>query len=216
MDTSSTDRHLSGRWKRLVIAAPLIVVIATIELMVLGSCSDQCSDATYPDPSSSPYVLPYPVGRTYTLFQSCCNLQGHRGRFAYDFEMLMGDTVTAARPGVVIGVERKYDDFDHTPGHNNRVLIRHEDSTIAFYAHFRQESVLVSIGDTVGYGEPLGLCGMSGRSGGVPHVHLEVFRRVAYQFNDAVPLSFRNLRGEAAPNGRLIRGRRYTALPYEW
>jgi murein DD-endopeptidase MepM/ murein hydrolase activator NlpD len=179
------------------------------------SCESQCDDAVFPGPSLSPYVLPYPVGRTYRLFQSCCNHMGHRGRFAYDFEMLMGDTITAARPGIVIGVERDYRDLDRTAGHNNRVLIRHDDSTIAFYAHFRQRMVCVSIGDTVGYGDALGLCGTSGRSGGVPHIHLEVFRRVAYDFTDAVPLSFRNLDGEVTQNGKLIRGRRYTALPYE-
>ncbi len=207
MFTNSTPRYT--RYHALAAIAVAVLAVGPV------SCSSQCDNAKFPDPVSSPYVLPYPVGRTYTLFQSCCNYMGHSGRFAYDFEMLMGDTVTAARPGVVVAVETKYRDLDRTPGHNNRVLLRHDDSTIAFYAHFRQESVFVSIGDTVAYGQPLGLCGMSGRSGGVPHVHIEVFRRVAYSFRDAVPLSFRNLEGEIAVNGKLIRGRRYTALPYE-
>lgn len=179
------------------------------------ACDPVFKDIQFPDPETSPYVLPYPVGVSCRLFQSYNNHRGHKNRLAYDFSMPVGSPITAARSGVVVVVENDFRDNDHTPGHNNRVVIRHADSTLAWYAHLKQGSVLVQVADSIRTGQQLGSCGLSGRSGGISHLHFEVFRRQLYKYSDAIPISFRNLSGEVDSRGMLIHAKVYEALVYE-
>lgn len=186
-------------------------------ILVLLSCNlgSKCHDRiVFPPQETSPYVLPYPVGTSSEIFQAYCNKKGHRGRLAYDFMFPIGAPITASRGGKVVVSIEKYRDDDHTPGHNNRVAIRHADSTIAWYAHLQRNSVVVEAGDVVQAGDTLGLCGLSGRSGKVPHLHFEVFKTDLYDYDDAVPISFRNFSGTAYGSGMLIPGNAYLALPY--
>jgi len=62
------------------------------------------------------------------------------------------------------------------------------------FDQLKEQSVCVSVGDTIDYGEIIGLCGTSGRSGNVPHLHFEVFDKIKYDYADAIPISFNNLR----------------------
>ena len=182
----------------------------------IASCdtSSPCWDEiVFPDPLASPYVLPFPVGTSSELFQAYCNKKGHRGRLAYDFKLATGDPITASRAGKVVVAIQKYRDDDHTPGNNNRVAIRHADSTIAWYAHLQQNSVAVQVGAIIQPGDTLGLCGLSGRSGRVPHLHFEVFKTDLYDYADAIPVSFSNLSGELDARGMLIPGETYLARP---
>lgn len=186
-----------------------------IVLSLFSSCefSTVCDDnLIFPDPETSDYVLLYPVGTSSELFQAYCNKRGHRGRLAYDFKFPFGATITAARAGKVIVAIGTYRDNDHTPGHNNRVVIRHSDSTLAWYAHLEQHSVGVEVGEMIEVGDTLGLCGLSGRSGKVPHLHFEVFKTNLYDYDDADPISFRNVSGEVDEKGMLIPGKTYLAL----
>ncbi len=184
-------------------------------LLIFIGCDPVFRDIQFPDPKTSPYVLPFPVGETHDIFQSYNNKQGHKNRLAYDFSMPLGSPITASRGGIVIAIENNYKDSDRKPGHNNRVVIQHSDSTLAWYAHLQKGSVTVTRHDTVKIGQLLGLCGLSGRSGGVPHLHFEVFRSLLYHYGDALPVSFRNLSGLADSIGMLLRGRKYTSLPFD-
>ena len=69
--------------------------------------------------------------------------------------------------------------------------------------------------DTLGYGDLVGLCGTSGRSGNIPHLHFEVFSKTKYDYSDAIPISFNNLKGKLDQRGTLIRNEKYEALKYE-
>lgn len=126
----------------------------------------------YPDWKTSPYVLPYPVGKTYPLHQGNCSLGGHRAgyQYSYDFLMPIGELVTAARAGVVSEVLDGYEDGNNTT--ENWVKVRHADGTIAAYSHLH--SVLVRVGEEVRAGSPIGLSGNTGQTGGVPHLHFHV------------------------------------------
>jgi murein DD-endopeptidase MepM/ murein hydrolase activator NlpD len=128
--------------------------------------------------------------------------------------MPFGAEVTSSRKGVVIEIKNNFEDDDNRAGHNNRVVIQHKDGSIAWYAHLKKQSVCVSVGDTVDYGAIIGLCGTSGRSGNVPHLHFEVFKKYKYDYADAIPISFNNLRGNIDHKGALINNERYEALPY--
>lgn len=188
-------------------------VLCFMATSILLGCQSNCPKVkNLGPPSLSEYLLPYPVGDSSVIFQSYCVSSGHLNRLAYDFRMAMGATITASRSGRVVEVINSYRDDDHIPGHNNRVLIRHSDQSVAWYAHLQEGSVLVSRGDSVAATRPIGSCGTSGRSGNIPHLHFEVFETSPYQYSDAIPINFRNVSGQTDSLGVLITGRAYVAL----
>ena len=128
----------------------------------------------FPDWSASAYVLPYPAGSSYYVSQANCSTGGHRGpyQYAYDFVMPVGTPVTAARAGVVAEIRMKFRDGQSGEGESNWVKIRHADNTIAAYSHLTEHGALVRIGDRVEAGQPIGLSGNSGNTGGLPHFAL--------------------------------------------
>ena len=90
-----------------------------------------------------------------------------------------GRDITAAADGVVTATnDGEYDrcstgDCDGGDGYGNYVRIQHADGKSTIYGHFKNGSVAVSVGDTVGCGQKIGEMGSSGYSTG-PHVHFEV------------------------------------------
>ena len=136
-----------------------------------------------PDPDAV-YLLPYRAGERHTV------MQGYRGAFshqkgsvneyAYDFQMPVGTTVCAARAGTVIAVRQDSGSGGSAPEFQlcaNYVMIRHGDGTYAEYLHLKKGGALVSLGDAVEAGQPIGLSGVTGFTSG-PHVHFAVFRVV--------------------------------------
>jgi len=122
------------------------------------------------------YSFPFPKGRV------CRILQGYNGNFSHhglinkcaiDFKMDLGDTVCAAREGVVVskidqytvgGTEKEYKSYA------NVVFVYHEDGTIAEYVHLEPNSALVNIGDSVHRLQPIALVGKTGLTT-TPHLH---------------------------------------------
>jgi hypothetical protein len=170
--------------------------------------------AIFGDPQSSLYILPYPVGMAYPVYQSYCwPTGGHRNQLAYDFTIPIGDTVVAACAGVVREVREDSPDNGQGEGEHNYVFIEHIDGTLAFYAHLMQNSVVVNPGDTVDIGEYFALSGNSGKSG-EPHLHFGVYEDYPPTEGVDIPVNFRNAQGPLDNRGGLIRGEKYTALPY--
>jgi murein DD-endopeptidase MepM/ murein hydrolase activator NlpD len=173
--------------------------------------------AVFGDPAESPYILPYPVGATYRLAQGYCNSYGgHRNQLAYDFEMRIGEPVTAARAGVVRRIRADLPDTGVTPepGRNNHVLIEHSDGTVAFYAHLKQNSVSVSVGQKVAQGQIIAASGNSGNTLGEPHLHFGVYQSWPAREGFDVAVNFRNADGPLDERRGLVAGSRYTAQPY--
>ncbi len=168
--------------------------------------------ATFGPPEQSPYVLPYPVGTSYSVYQSYCGPQSHMGQLAYDFLLPDGSTVTAARAGEVVAVIDKYGEPDGSGHDFNYVHIRHDDGSIAFYAHFQLGGILVHQGDRVTIGQPLGKSGHSGSW--LAHLHFGVYRTWPTVEGRDLPINFRNARGPLDQRGGLQAGSTYTALPY--
>lgn len=170
--------------------------------------------ANFGDPQNSNYILPYPVGVSYPVYQSYCWLTGgHRNQLAYDFTMPIGDTVIASRGGIVRKVKEDSPDNGQGYGEWNYVYIQHDDGTSAFYAHLKQYSVVVEPNDTVETGQYFALSGNSGESG-EPHLHIGVYANYPVVEGVDIPINFRNAEGPLDSRGGLIRGENYKALPY--
>jgi len=172
----------------------------------------------YKDAALSEYILPFPVGGTYILYQGNCERYSHKGtsRYAYDFAMPINSDIIAARGGVVIRIDASWPDHSRRgprayrkTGNNagNLVSILHDDGSVGSYLHLKQGGVLVKIGERV---EQSQLIAKSGASGFVTgsHLHFEVER--SENDRQSIPVTFRN----ASPTEKynLQSKQSYTAL----
>ncbi len=171
-----------------------------------------CDGRSYPSLAETPYVLPYPVGVEYRMNLGNCSSSYHgpdfADRYAYDFDMQIGEIVTASRAGRVVHV--KEDGVDGDQSNNNLVVVDHGDDTFGQYMHLTRGGADVSVGDQVVRGDTLGRSGNTGLAG-YPHLHFVVTSGgYAYPY-DSSPMSF----GNASPSHlTLIQGQRYQAKPY--
>jgi murein DD-endopeptidase MepM/ murein hydrolase activator NlpD len=125
--------------------------------------------------------------------------------------MPIGTIVTAARAGVVADLRTKFRDGQHGLDESNWVKIRHTDGSIAAYVHLTQGGALVKIGDRVAAGQPIGVSGNTGNTGGWPHLHFHLSSCVEPVRCGTLPVTFRN----TEPNLRGLDGKRfYPALTY--
>jgi murein DD-endopeptidase MepM/ murein hydrolase activator NlpD len=87
-----------------------------------------------------------------------------------------GVSVLAAAAGTVVDVRDGRFDRETAlqfADVGNYVFIDHGNGWVSQYYHLRRDSILVSVGQAVVAGQPLGLVGSSGNSAG-PHLHFEV------------------------------------------
>ena len=175
---------------------------------------DGCEGVSYPDWETSEHVLPYPVGRSYTVGLGNCgaghHAEGMPDQFAVDINMSIGTLVTASRLGTIMFVEESGDDYSPT---NNVVVLRDEDGYFLHYQHLTLNGALVEVGDIVQKGDPIGFSGASGEAG-YPHLHFVATRLSDWMFpySTTYPITFSNT--SANPRS-LIQGETYEALPYE-
>jgi murein DD-endopeptidase MepM/ murein hydrolase activator NlpD len=126
------------------------------------------------------YRLPFVAGERVRLYQGPYGPTTHQKKAAWDFPMLRGTPVCAARGGVVVDIVDKFDEggndlrfYDKA----NKILILHSDGTIAAYLHLLRGGMHVKVHDVVQAGTVIGEVGNSGYSSG-PHLHFEVFRLI--------------------------------------
>lgn len=209
-------------------ARTLQYVIAAV---VTGAVHWSCSDVTvpdfvdcavFPDSPTAHYVLPYAVGQRYTIgrtFDHYTPRNDGVGLYAIDIDMPIGTPVYAIRSGLVVAIEEDFSDDDHADFHENWVMVRHVDGTVARYIHLTTNGALVDVGTSVTQGQQVGLSGNSGASNG-PHLHFDVQScgpNLPPGYNDApcgmtVPLSFRNTDAQSCG---LQTGKSYLAEPFE-
>jgi murein DD-endopeptidase MepM/ murein hydrolase activator NlpD len=161
--------------------------------------------------------LPYPAGKSYRLIQGYCYPKGgHRDQLAYDFGMPIGDDVVSARAGIVRKVRGDVSDegSETDAGQHNHILIQHDDGTVAFYGHLKQDSITVKVGDRVVAGQLIAASGNSGNTGGEPHLHFGVYQGWPAVEGFDVPVNFRNAGGPLTGRGGLMPGSVFEAMPY--
>ena len=172
---------------------------------------DDCLDrGEFGDPSQSEYILPWPVGKSYRLNNSyCIPTGGHRLQQAYDFLIPIGDPVIASRAGEVRVVKEDSPDDGQGTDHNH-VMIEHEDGSVGFYAHLKQFSVTVQVGQNVEAGETIALAGHSGTPD-VVHLHVGVYNSFPTVEGDDRAFIYNNMEGPVDCRGGLVNGATYTA-----
>ncbi len=188
-----------------------IVAFSVICILFL-SCKNQSSEVSDVPSVEAKYVLPYPVGREYTCSQGFNGQYSHYGSFRYavDFAMPIGTLITAARSGRVVYIVESNSDNDRTEGHENVVIVMHDDTTYARYVHLTTNGALVAIGRTVAPGDTIGLSGNSGSSG-APHLHFDVTKTYTGRSDQTIPFDFKNTIPH--PNGFEV-GVAYKAFPF--
>lgn len=160
------------------------------------------SCSAFPISQSAEYVLPYSVGARFMVsrtFDHYLPSNGGVGLYAIDVLMPMDTPVLAIRSGTTVAVEERFSDDDHAVYHENFVMVRHADGTVARYIHLMMNGADVSVGEPVVQGQVVGRSGNSGEST-APHLHFDVQScgpNLPPNFNPVpcgmtVPLSFRN------------------------
>jgi murein DD-endopeptidase MepM/ murein hydrolase activator NlpD len=158
---------------------PLILWLVLASL--LSSCGKQfhfASIESYANDSSYVYRLPYEKGRSHLLVQGYNSIFSHRGRLALDFKMNRGTPVLAAREGIVTRVVQDYKKGGigkRYAGKANLIVIRHIDSSLAYYGHISFHGSLVKVGDSIVQGQVIGYSGSTGFSA-FPHLHFSVWQ----------------------------------------
>lgn len=126
------------------------------------------------------YSYPFINGYQSRIIQGYDGNFSHSGRFSsktLDFDMKIGDTIVAARDGIVIktvvkhkkqGTTEKYKDY------GNYIMIYHDDNTFSQYVHLKQYGNLVNVGDKVKKDQPIALSGFTGYTT-IPHLHFGVY-----------------------------------------
>jgi murein DD-endopeptidase MepM/ murein hydrolase activator NlpD len=188
------------------------LIFALLFLHACSTNSTELSDEPKHNNLDAKYVLPYPIGKTYTCTQGFNSSPSHFGSFYYsvDFGMPIKTLITAARSGRVVYVVESNLDSDQTPGHENVVIVMHEDTTYARYVHLTLNGALVKVNQTVMCGDTVGLSGSSGTNGG-PHLHFDVTKSFSGKSDQTIPFYFKNT--SPHPNG-LQSGVAYEALPH--
>lgn len=154
------------------------------------------------------YTFPFPKQKKYKIIQSFGGKFSHNrphSKYAIDFGTKVGDTITAIRDGIVFFV--KEDSKEHCRTRKcvdkaNKVLILHDDGTMAHYVHLDYQGAIVSIGDRVSTGQAIGISGMTGFTT-IPHLHLVMYK----SGGNSIPFFFKGYSGKKLKQGKYYRRR---------
>jgi len=157
------------------------------------------------------YAMPFAPGR-YVVMQgprgTYSHFAGSGSENAVDWDVPEGTTVCAAREGRVVGVrdDSKFSGPDpKLKSLGNYIIIKHADGTFADYHHLQTDGALVTIGERVKVGQPIGLSGSTGFAS-KPHLHFMVFQAVDGKKVLSLPFRLKTDRGTFTD---FIRGRSY-------
>jgi hypothetical protein len=151
--------------------------------------------------------LPWKQAETFGCIQGIRGNFTHHGlnEYAYDFEMPVGSTVTAAAAGRVVrikqdGIEGGTRSRDFSGG--NVVVLDHGRGLFTQYLHLNHQGVLVTEGEVVSAGQPIAQSGNTGYST-TPHLHFMVHDATG----QSLPSSFLCVPGDGIPK----QGQLYTS-----
>ena len=115
------------------------------------------------------YLLPFPEGRNFLVRETV--VKNENKNETGDFKVLIlsssqPDSVLCMRKGLVVSVEDNWD-ADQDPMYmlnpnKNEILVEHEDGTLARYAGFEKNSIVVKEGDLIYPGNYIGKLVKSG------------------------------------------------------
>ncbi|MGE3163320.1 MAG: peptidoglycan DD-metalloendopeptidase family protein [Planctomycetota bacterium] len=172
-------------WTPIVLGGLVYGLWGLVWLIVWLVLRGDIDTSTYPNRSSSPYLLPYPGGDSSWVVQGNNSSLNHNGdeQHSWDFRLACGTPVLAARAGTVSKVVDKNDGHDD----NNMVEIAHGDGTTGRYLHIERGSATVKNGDAVVQGQQIAKVGNVGNSL-TGHIHFVVERA-----NKSIPVTFQDV-----------------------
>ncbi|WP_157662537.1 MULTISPECIES: M23 family metallopeptidase [unclassified Winogradskyella] len=127
------------------------------------------------------YTLPFQKGYESLVIQGYDGDFSHHGSFSakcLDFEMAVGDTIVAAKDGIVVKIVSEHNKQGTTESfkkYGNYVMLYHKNNTFSQYVHIKQYGNLVKVGDSVKAKQPIALSGFTGWSTS-PHLHFGVYK----------------------------------------
>jgi len=201
-------------------------LLIMLTVLHLSSCGDDgplsydCS--VFPDQGTSEYILPWEIGSSFTASPHAAKFASstQSGQFyAIDIRMPIGTPIVAMRSGTVVRVEERFFDGDLQVGHENFVIIKHNDGTFSRYFHLTNEGALVGVGDLVMQLDRIAFSGNTGNST-APHLHFDVTDEFCDPNSDVnselrqcqtLPVTFKNTR---ANDCGLQYKENYTALSF--
>ena len=152
------------------------------------------------------YTLPFKKGKSVKIMQSFGGKFSHfrkHSKYAIDFTLQIGDTVTAARDGLVVIVKEDSQEYGRTYDYadkGNKVIILHKDGTFANYVHLDYNGALVEVGDSVKVGQNIGISGLTGFTT-KPHLHFVVLEPRSV----SVPMYFKGIGRKKLKPGKRYR-----------
>ena len=164
-----------------------------------GDPKDLSYDAKYE------YRLPYAKDKKFRVMQGFFGKVSHNHPMSYhavDFALSVGDTIFAAREGIVGHIVEKYSEHGGREliSKANKIIIYHEDGTLGFYTHLDLNGALVEEGEQVKKGQVLGISGWTGFST-APHLHFVVRRGDG----KSVPIRFEGYGKKVLKQGKYYR-----------
>lgn len=139
-------------------------------------------DPALPIKTSTLKRLPFPKDKSYKLLQGNNSYPTHNSlgsRYAFDFTLSKGDTVTSAQDGFVVGVVEGYTGWGRSskwkPYANQVIVYDTASHLFTQYGHLKKDGSLVEVGDAVTIGQPIALSGLTGETS-EEHLHFNVFR----------------------------------------
>ena len=118
-------------------------------------------------------------------------------RYAIDFDLAVGDTVCAARDGLVVGVTKRFDKGGNSRRYRdyaNFITLYHADGILTQYVHLKKDGAFVAKGDSVTAGQAIGISGMTGFTS-APHLHFNVLKPVPRNAV-SIPVRFEQVAGK--------------------
>jgi murein DD-endopeptidase MepM/ murein hydrolase activator NlpD len=158
--------------------------------------------------TSTTYLFPFPPGKAYSIVQGYSGTFSHNtpfSHYAIDFKMPIGDTICAARDGVVVGLVEDNEDWIHGRdqryrSYANMIRLYHADETYTDYVHLKHKGALVAMGDTVRAGQPIAISGYTGWTS-LPHLHFNVLKPTADGDLESFPIRFEKVAGKDLRDG---------------
>ncbi|MFC7357836.1 M23 family metallopeptidase [Jejudonia soesokkakensis] len=158
-----------------------------------------------------PVKLPFPKGKTYKIMQGYQGSFSHNkpySKYALDFTLKKGDTISAVADGYVVGVIKGYseggNDFKWRDYANYITLYHPEMHFFTQYVHLKQNGSLVQLNDKVVAGQPIGLSGVTGFTS-KEHLHFNAFRN-SKGVMEPIEIEFENgIKGKDLKTGAIVK-----------
>lgn len=122
------------------------------------------------------YTLPF-VSKEIIEIEAPYHLFAGNMQYCVDFFLPECVPIIASRPGIIIECEDKYRRTCFRPvSFTNCVVIKHHDGEKSLYAHLKNKSLKVCVGQKVKRGQVVGLSGQTGLAW-YPHLHFGVYSK---------------------------------------